>query len=617
MAVTRWEDQAMASPKTTSAQIVSLRPVPQAEAQEPPGPAGGRPDPNAAENALDQTVHAFVARMTGGVSPLSLAGAWFDWASHLALSPGRQFELAEMASREALQLWRQAGPLPDGQPPGRRARPGDRRYDDEAWSIWPFRHLANTHLAIERWWEEAARGVHGVAPEHRDIIAFAARQLLDLWSPSNGIATNPEVMLRALTTKGGSLRDGWHHWMEDLQIMASGRPAPGAEAYKVGETVAITPGKVVARTPLAEIIQYAPTTERVHAEPVVIVPAWIMKYYILDLSPENSLVRHLVAQGFTVFIVSWKNPTEADRNVAFDQYRTDGAMAAITAATQITGAQRVHGVGYCLGGTLLAITAAAMARDGDERLASLTLLAALTDFHEAGELRLFINDSQLALLEDMMAERGYLEGPQMMGAFNLLRSTDLIWSRMVREYMMGERRRLVDVMAWSLDTTRMPARMHAEYLRSLYLNNDLAEGRFNVGGQTVALQDIRVPIFVLGTEWDHIAPWRAVYKVHLSLDTDLTFALTNGGHNQGVVAPPGTPGRRFRLGHRSTQDRHLDADTWLAQHEPVDGSWWTGWTDWLQSHSPGPRIVPPPMGDAAAGYPPLTDGPGDYVRAKA
>lgn len=601
----------MAMPKTRIAEAVPLRPALHAEPDEWSNRSA------LPENQLDRSLHAFVARLTGGVSPLSLASAWFDWASHLALSPGRQFELAEMAGREALRLWRETGPMPACALPGCRSRPGDRRYDSDAWSIWPFRHLANTHLAVERWWAQAARGVHGVAPEHRDIVAFAARQLLDVWSPSNGPATNPEVMLRALATKGRSLKDGWDHWIEDLQISASGGPAAGLEAYRVGETVAVTPGKVVARTPLAEIIQYAPATPRVHAEPIVIVPAWIMKYYILDLSPKNSLVRYLVAQGFTVFIVSWRNPTEADRNVAFDQYRTDGALAAIKAATAITGSPRVHAVGYCLGGTLLAITAAAMARDGDDRLASLTLLAALTDFHEAGELRLFINDSQLALLEDMMAERGYLEGPQMMGAFNLLRSTDLIWSRMVREYLMGERRRLVDVMAWSLDTTRMPARMHTEYLRSLYLDNDLAEGRFKVDGSTVALQDIRVPTFVLGTEWDHIAPWRAVYKVHLSLDTDITFVLTSGGHNQGVVAPAGTPDRRFRLGRRGSHDRYVDPDAWLARHEPLEGSWWAGWTGWLQSHSPGPGVAPPPMGDAAAGYPTLADAPGDYVRAKA
>lgn len=603
----------MATARRKAAEIVPLHgPV-----RRPPLEASRPEVPDSNENALDRTMHALIARMTGGVSPFSLAGAWFDWAAHLAISPGQQFALASLAGREAIRLWREAGPMQECAPPFCHARESDRRYTDEAWSTWPYRHLANTHLAIERWWEAAASGVHGVAPEHRDIVAFTTRQLLDLASPSNGLLTNPEVLQRALATRGGSLKNGMQHWLEDLRIWASGKPASGTEAYRVGDTVAITPGKVVARTRLAEIIQYAPTTPRVHAEPIVIVPAWIMKYYILDLRPENSLVRHLVAQGYTVFILSWKSPGEAERDVTFDDYRTQGVLAAIQAAVRITGAPRVHGVGYCLGGTLLAITAAAMARDGDDRLASLSLLAALTDFHDAGELRVFINESQLALLEDMMAERGFLEGPQMMGAFNLLRSTDLIWSRMVREYLMGERRRLVDVMAWSLDTTRMPARMHTHYLRSLYLDNDLVEGRFLVDGRPVALQDIRVPIFVLGTEWDHIAPWRSVYKVHLSLDTDATFALTNGGHNQGVVSPPGTPDRHYRIAHRGAHDRFIDPDAWLAQHEPAEGSWWSAWLDWLNLHSPGPRTAPPPLGDARAGYPVLADAPGEFVRARA
>ena len=568
------------------------------------------------ENPLDRKLHALAARMTGGVSTLALAGAWFDWASHLALSPGRQMELATLAMQEAARLAREANPLEDCEPPCRNAREGDRRFRDDAWTQWPYRQFASAHLAAEAWWDAATRGVHGAAPGHEAVVGFAARQLLDLWSPSNFMATNPEVLQKAVRTGGQSLVEGYRHWLEDLQIAATGAPVAGTEAFRVGETVAVTPGKVVARTALAEIIQYAPATGTVHAEPIVIVPAWIMKYYILDLRPENSLVRHLVGQGFTVFVVSWKNPTEEDRTVAFDQYRTDGAMAAIEAATRITGAGRVHAVGYCLGGTLMAITAAAMARDGDERLASLTLLAALTDFHEAGELRLFINDSQLALLEDMMDERGYLEGPRMMGTFNLLRSNDLIWSRMVREYMMGERRRLIDIMAWSLDTTRMPARMHAEYLRSLYLDNDLAEGRYQVEGRTVALQDIRAPVFVLGAEWDHIAPWRAVYKIHLSLDTSVTFALTNGGHNQGVVSPPGTEGRVHRLATRHDHERHIDPDSWLARHPPREGSWWSSWVTWLESHSPGPMTAPPPLGKASAGYPVLAEAPGSYVRAK-
>jgi len=600
----------MATTKTTTASIVDLpgaARVPQAATAET---AHGR-----TENPLDRKLHALAAWMTGGVSALALAGAWFDWASHLAVSPGRQMELATMAMQEATRLAQQANPLEDCEPPCRNARESDRRFRDAAWTQWPYRQFASTHLAAESWWDAATRGIHGASPQHAAVVGFAARQILDFWSPSNFMATNPEVQQKAMRTGGQSLVEGYRHWLEDLQIAATGGPPAGTEAFRVGETVATTPGKVVARTPLAEIIQYAPTTGSVHAEPVVIVPAWIMKYYILDLRPENSLIRHLVGQGFTVFVVSWKNPTEEDRNVAFDQYRTDGALAAIEAATRITGTDRVHAVGYCLGGTLMAITAAAMARDGDERLASLTLLAALTDFHDAGELRLFINDSQLALLEDMMDERGYLEGPRMMGTFNLLRSNDLIWSRMVREYMMGERRRLIDIMAWSLDTTRMPARMHAEYLRSLYLDNDLAEGRYQVEGRTIALQDIRAPVFVLGAEWDHIAPWRAVYKIHLSLDTSITFALTNGGHNQGVVSPPGTEGRIHRIATRREHERHIDPETWLGRHLPREGTWWTSWVTWLETHSAGEMAAPPPLGRPAAGYPILADAPGSYVRA--
>lgn len=570
----------------------------------------------ASTNPLDRKLWALAGRLTGGVSVLALMGAWGDWFSHLVASPGRQMELAGLAFEQVLQLAEDGGPLGACGPLCQAARDSDRRFRDAAWHGWPYRQLARSHLAAEAWWDAATSGVHGVSPQNAAIVDFAARQILDFWSPSNFMATNPEVLQKAIRTGGQSLVEGFRHWLEDVQTAATGAPATGVEAFRVGETVAVTPGQVVARTRLAEIIQYAPTTPKVRAEPVVIVPAWIMKYYILDLRPENSLIRSLVDQGFTVFVVSWKNPTEADRDVAFDQYRTEGALAAIDAATAITGADRVHGVGYCLGGTLMAITAAAMARDGDHRLASLTLLAALTDFHDAGELRLFITDSQLALLEDMMDERGYLEGPRMMGTFNLLRANDLIWSRMVREYLMGERRRLIDIMAWSLDGTRMPARMHAQYLRSLYLANDLAEGRFKVDGRTIALQDIRVPLFVLGTEWDHIAPWRAVYKLHLSLDTQVTFALTSGGHNQGVVSPPDTPGRVHRIGTRDDGHSYLDPDAWLAAHDPREGSWWISWQDWLKRRSSPVLQQPPTMGHAAAGYPILAAAPGDYVRGQ-
>ena len=402
------------------------------------------------------------------------------------------------------------------------------------------------------------------------------------------------------------------NFAEDFKRAAAGEGPGGFEAFQVGKTVAVTPGKVVHRTPLAEIIQYGPATDRVRPEPIVIVPAWIMKYYILDLSPVNSLVRFLTERGFTVFMISWKNPGAEDRGVGFDEYRTQGVLPAIEAATAITGAEHVHAVGYCLGGTLLAIAAAAMARDHDDRLASLSFLAAQVDFTEAGELMLFINESQVAFLEDMMWERGYLDAKQMSGAFQLLRPNDLIWSRMVHDYLMGQRTTPIDIMAWNADATRMPYRMHSEYLRSLFLNNDLAEGRFIVDGRPITVHDIRLPVFAVGTERDHVAPWRSVFKFHFLADADVTFVLTNGGHNAGVLSEPGHVHRHFRIALHRHDEHYIDPETWLAANPPREGSWWPAWSAWLTERS-GRPVEPPPLGRANGKFAPLEDAPGRYV----
>jgi polyhydroxyalkanoate synthase len=405
---------------------------------------------------------------------------------------------------------------------------------------------------------------------------------------------------------------GAQHFIEDWERAVGGKKPAGADAFAVGRDVAVTPGKVIYRNRLIELIQYAPATAEVRPEPVLIVPAWIMKYYILDLSPQNSLVKYLTEQGFTVFMVSWKNPSAEDRDLSMEDYRTLGIMAALDAVNAIVPDRKVHAVGYCLGGTLLSVAAAAMARDDDDRLQSLTLLAAQTDFTEAGELMLFIDESQLAFLEDMMWEQGFLDTSQMAGAFQMLRSNDLVWSRIVHDYLMGERQPITDLMAWNADATRMPYRMHSDYLRRLFLNNDLAEGRYRAGSKPVALTDIRAPIFAVGTLWDHVAPWRSTYKIHMLTDAEVTYLLTTGGHNAGIVSEPNHRRRSFQVMTRTPNEHHLDADTWAAEAPRRNGSWWPEWVGWLNARS-GAAVAPPHLGASESGYPALADAPGRYV----
>jgi polyhydroxyalkanoate synthase len=564
---------------------------------------------------VDRATHATIARFTAGLSPIALTEAYLDWAAHLAFSPGKRFQLLEKAMKKSLRLAAYAARRAWGQnqwAPCIEPLPQDRRFSDAVWQRWPWDYLYQAFLLQQQWWHNAVTGVRGVTRQHENTLAFATRQFLDAFSPSNTLFTNPEVLARTQKQAGANLLRGAQHFIEDWERTVASRKPVGVEHYRVGHDVAATPGKVVFRNRLIELIQYAPATREVRPEPILIVPAWIMKYYILDLSPANSLVRFLVERGHTVFMISWKNPGPEDRDLAFDDYRSLGVMTALDAIGAITPNQRFHCVGYCIGGTLLAATAAAMGRDGDDRAKTLTLFAAQTDFTEAGELMLFINESQLAFLEDTMWEQGFLDTRQMAGAFQILRSNDLLWSRMVREYLMGERGEMTDLMAWNADATRMPYRMHTQYLRQLFFNNDLAEGRWHAGGKPVALSDIRAPLFIVGTERDHVAPWRSVYKLHLLTDTDTTFLLTSGGHNVGIVSEPGHSGRHYRVATRRAGEHYIDPDVWASEIAPKDGSWWPEWAAWLARAS-GAAQAPPAMGAPSKGYGPLCDAPGTYV----
>ena len=561
----------------------------------------------------DRAIRAAVARASRGIAWPSLVSAWADWYWHLASAPGKQMELASKAQRKASRFALYAlESQREGAAPCIEPLPQDRRFVDPGWQEPPFNLMYQSFLLLQQWLWNATNHVKGVTRHHERVVTFTARQALDVLSPTNFIWSNPEVLRRTAESGGANLLQGGLDWWRDALAQFAGRSQDDGVNFRPGHEVAVTPGKVVLRNDLIELIQYLPSTPTVHPQPVLIIPSPILKYYILDLSPHNSLVRWLVEQGHTVFMLSWRNPDQRDRELGVDHYLRLGIRAAIDAAHSICGGNRLHAMGYCLGGTFLAMLAASMAGRGDDCLASLTLLAAEVDFTEAGELSIFIDDSQLAYLEDLTWEQGYLDGRQMAGAFTLLNSNDLVWSRIVRQYLMAEPQKQNDLAAWNADTTRLPHRMHTEYLRNLYLNNDLASGRLRYDGRTVALADIRAPIFLVGTERDHVAPWKSVYMLHLYADADISFCLSSGGHNVGVVNPPGDggPARHYRLATKLAADRYLDPDQWFARSEPQSGSWWPAWQAWLAERSDA-RGRPPSLGNAD--YAPIGNAPGTYV----
>lgn len=566
--------------------------------------------------SFDRLFHATLSQFSTWLSPGTLIMSFADWLIYLFFAPAKRADLNKDALKKLGYLLLYIQQQSQGKcEPCIEVRQTDHRFQNELWSAFPFNIYTQSFLLTEGWWNDATSHLRGVSKHHGNVVNFVTRQFLDVFSPSNFPGMNPEVISTTMIEGGMNFINGWSNLIEDIIRHLNNNPPAGAEQYKVGQNVAVTSGKVVYRNHLIELIQYEPTTSTVYPEPILIVPAWIMKYYILDLSPNNSMVKFLVDKGHTVFMISWKNPTSEDRDLDLSDYAVYGVMDALKAINQIIPQEKVHTVGYCIGGTLLTMVAARMAAKGDDLLKTMTLFAAQTDFEEAGELQLFIDENQLTYIEDIMWEKGYLDGAQMAGAFSMLRSIDLVWSRIVYDYLLGKRQKMSDLMAWDYDTTRMPYKMHSQYLRYLFLNNDLVEGRLKIHNENINLADIKIPIFAVSTTKDHIAPWKSVYKIHYFTDSDITFVLANAGHNTGIVNVPGEPGRTYQMLTHKLEDKHLAPDVWVERAPHFQDSWWPAWEKWLAGYS-GTKMKPPQMGNPEKEMRPICDAPGTYVLKK-
>jgi polyhydroxyalkanoate synthase len=542
----------------------------------------------------------------GMVSPI--AHAQFAWWAH-------PLELVELYTRTAADVYalqlncmaKLAGrELPDAVTP----QPDDTRFTAPAWSEPTWDVVKQWYLFSTRAVQDALFQTPGLSPKERRRAAFWWRQWLNAAAPTNFLAANPVAMRKALESGGDSLRRGFEIFLEDMR--AGSPQMTGAEGFKVGGNLATTPGAVVFRNRLLELIHYAPTAAAVRPTPIVIVTPCINKFYVLDLQPKKSLVKYLLDQGYDVYITSWKNPGADMRNTGFDDYITEGVDQAVRVARELSGAEKVHAVGYCIGGTLLATYMAwASRRLPREKVpvAHWTLLATLVDFQSPGDIEVFIDEGSVTWLIDSMRARGYLDGPDMAATFRLLRSNTLIWHYMVHGWLYGERPPPSDVLYWNMDCTRMAARMHEFYLRELYLANNLVKpNALTVAGEPIDLAQIHVPLYQVGAEDDHLTPWRQTFRINGYVTGEKRFVLSSSGHILGIVNPPLTPPKRhFRVGRAH---RGETAETWLAGAEQHAGTWWEDWNAWLGARCGEPR-TPPPLENAA--FPKLADAPGTYV----
>jgi polyhydroxyalkanoate synthase len=552
------------------------------------------------------------------LDPLNLGGTLTEAAQRIWFDPARLLQANLDLWQQHMRLWHTASQRLLGQPAEPVAAPekGDRRFRHPDWQENPlFDFIKQSYLITSRWMLETVAAVQGVDDRTARKLDFYTRQMADAFAPSNFVWTNPEVLRATLESQGQNLVKGLENFRRDLEqgtgSLQITMTDPGA--FELGSNIAVTPGKVVFQNDLIQLIQYSPTTTEVHQRPLLIVPPWINKYYILDLTPEKSFVRWAVAQGQTVFVVSWVNPDEKLAGKTFADYLTEGVLGAVDAVTRATGEPDMNAIGYCIGGTLLAAALGHMAARGDERIRSATFFATQVDFSEPGDLQVFIDEQQLENLDRKMEQKGYLEGQAMFTTFNMLRANDLIWSFYVNNYLLGKDPAPFDLLYWNADATRMPRRTHMFYLREMYLRNNLVKpGAIELDGVPIDLTKVTIPVYLLASREDHIAPYASVFKACHHYSGPVRFVLAGSGHIAGVINPPEQKKYQYWLNPQH-EGQPGELEDWLAGAEEHAGSWWPDWAAWIAPLT-GPMV--PSREPGSGSLPVLEDAPGSYVKAR-
>jgi polyhydroxyalkanoate synthase len=550
------------------------------------------------------------------LDPLNIGSAFLEMTAQIAANPAKLMQAQIGFWQDYMTLWQNTARRFWGleSAPVIQADPKDRRFKDTAWKeneVFDF--IKQSYLLSARFIQDVVSHTDGLDPRTAQKVDFYSRQFIDAMSPSNFLLTNPEVLRKTAESGGENLLRGLSNLLGDLE-RGRGKlriKMTDTEAFKFGENIAVSPGKVVYQNDLCQLIQYSPATEQVLKRPLLIVPPWINKFYILDLRPKNSFVRWAVSQGHTVFMVSWVNPDDKLSDKGFEDYLQEGILDVLDAIEKATGEREINAIGYCLGGTLLSSALALMAARGDDRVKSATFFVTLMDFREAGELKVFIDEEQLKALEEKMNKRGYLEGSEMATTFNMLRANDLIWSFVVNNYLLGQDPFPFDLLYWNGDSTRMPARMHSFYLRNMYQRNLLREpGGITLLGAPIDLHEVKVPAYFLSTREDHIAPWRSTYRGTQILSGPRRFVLAASGHIAGVVNPPGDG----KYGHWINEDLPPEPEQWLAGATEMAGSWWPDWQRWITALD---KQQVPARTPGVGSLPAIENAPGSYVAVKA